>query len=136
MLLLFRICCSDWECKIKFTGMHCVIPVNAFIQGEIGINVLFVFPFLWGVCCVSQLNSRADIHFNQLFHPQVTCSVQFVISPSQSPEKGTQKYCSSVLCSLPPVKCCLQCQQSPHLCRSVVQLPREMCTVPAVSRGR
>lgn len=47
-------------------------PLNAFIQMEIGINV-FVFSISVG-CLVSlrspsQLNSLADIHFNQLFSP-------------------------------------------------------------------
>lgn len=85
---------------------------------EIGINV-FVFPCFCGVFglppaaltpSLSQLNSVADIHFNQLFHPQVTCSVQFITLPHKPCEIYAQAYCSSVLPALLPVKCCLQCQ--------------------------
>lgn len=89
--------------------LACVMrTLNAFIQMEIGNNVLFIFSISVG-CLVSLLFqlSIADIHFNQLFHPQVTCSVQVIVFPLHKPsEIYTQAYCSSELHVLLPAKRC------------------------------
>lgn len=95
------------------------------------------FSLSVGCLCLSslsrvQLISISISSFTHRWHALLSLS----FFPRKPSEIYTQAYCSGVLHALLPVKCCLQCRQSPPLCRSVVQLPLEICTVPAVSRGR